>query len=114
MQRRRRKKSVARAAHAPSRASFGALAESSDNRWRSRGRDRQPAGRVRSSEKRTRAIHISIRDQELVLKDGRRKLRSYSISSSRFGLGTKEGSMKTPLGKFRVSEKIGDGAAPGT
>ena len=61
-----------------------------------------------------RKIDISIRDQKLVLKEGRKKLKSYPISSSRFGLGTKEGSMKTPLGKFRVSEKIGHGAAPGT
>src|SRR4051794_6478103 len=62
----------------------------------------------------TRRIDISIRDQQLVLKDGRKKLRTYPISSSRFGLGTREGSMKTPLGKFLVSDKIGHGAAPGT
>lgn len=61
-----------------------------------------------------RKIDISIRDQRLTLKEGRKKLRSYEISSSRFGLGTKEGSLKTPLGKFRVSEKIGHGAEPGT
>jgi L,D-transpeptidase YbiS len=61
-----------------------------------------------------RKIDISIRDQRLTVKEGRKKLRSYLISSSRFGLGTKEGSMKTPLGKFRISDKIGDGAAPGT
>src|SRR4051812_46813566 len=59
-------------------------------------------------------IDISIRDQRLTLKQGRKKLKSYPISSSRFGLGTKEGSMKTPLGKFRVSEKIGHGAPLGT
>src|SRR3954471_24134464 len=62
----------------------------------------------------TRRSDISIRDQELVLKEGRKKMRTYPISSSRFGLGTREGSMKTPLGKFLVSDKIGHGAAPGT
>jgi L,D-transpeptidase YbiS len=41
-------------------------------------------------------------------------LRAYPISSSRFGLGTKEGSMETPLGKFRIAEKIGEGAPAGT
>ena len=59
-------------------------------------------------------IDVSIRDQRLsVIRDGE-ELRSYPISSSRFGLGTEEGSMKTPLGKFRIAEKIGDGAAAGT
>jgi len=41
-------------------------------------------------------IEISIRDQSLVLRRGGRKVRSYQISSSRFGLGTEEGSRKTP------------------
>jgi len=41
-------------------------------------------------------------------------VRSYQISSSRFGLGTEEGSRKTPLGRFRIAEKIGDGMPAGT
>ncbi len=61
-----------------------------------------------------RKIDISIREQMLRLKEGRKTLRAYPISSSRFGLGTKEGSHKTPLGKFRISEKIGAGAKSGT
>jgi lipoprotein-anchoring transpeptidase ErfK/SrfK len=61
-----------------------------------------------------RKIDISIRDQSLALKEGRKTLRRYPISSSRFGLGTKEGSNKTPLGKFRIAEKIGAGEAAGT
>jgi lipoprotein-anchoring transpeptidase ErfK/SrfK len=52
-------------------------------------------------------IDISIRDQMLTVKRGDETLRSYSISSSRFGLGTEEGSMKTPTGHFRIAEKIG-------
>jgi L,D-transpeptidase YbiS len=59
-------------------------------------------------------IDISIREQLLRLKRGDETLRTYPISSSRFGLGSEEGSMKTPLGKFRVAEKIGHGASPGT
>lgn len=59
-------------------------------------------------------IEISIRDQRLGLKKGDRVVRSYPISSSRFGLGTENGSFKTPLGHFRIVEKIGHGAEPGT
>jgi lipoprotein-anchoring transpeptidase ErfK/SrfK len=36
-------------------------------------------------------------------------LRSYPVSTSRFGLGTEPGSLKTPLGRLRVSEKFGAG-----
>jgi lipoprotein-anchoring transpeptidase ErfK/SrfK len=59
-------------------------------------------------------IHISVRTQQLTLKNGRKKLGAYPISTSRFGLGTEEGSMKTPTGRFRVAEKIGDGMPVGT
>jgi lipoprotein-anchoring transpeptidase ErfK/SrfK len=59
-------------------------------------------------------IHISVREQRLTLKSGRKKLGTYPISTSRFGLGTEEGSMKTPTGRFRIAEKIGDGMPLGT
>lgn len=59
-------------------------------------------------------IHISVREQRLTLKSGQKKLGVYPISTSRFGLGTEEGSMKTPTGRFRVAEKIGDGMPVGT
>jgi L,D-transpeptidase YbiS len=59
-------------------------------------------------------IRISVRRQQLVLKSGRKKLAEYPVSTSRFGLGSKEGSFKTPAGKFRIAEKIGDGMAAGT
>src|SRR6266567_4647171 len=52
-------------------------------------------------------IHISIRDQRLTLKRGDTPIRSYPVSTSQFGIGTEEGSMKTPTGRFRVAEKIG-------
>src|SRR6266446_8042156 len=54
-------------------------------------------------------VHISIRDQRLTLKEGEMLIRTYPVSTSRFGIGTEEGSMKTPIGRFRVAEKIGDG-----
>ena len=59
-------------------------------------------------------IRISVRRQQLVLKSGRKKLAEYPVSTSRFGLGSKEGSFKTPTGKFRIAEKIGDGMPAGT
>ena len=59
-------------------------------------------------------IRISVRKQQLVLKSGRKKLAEYPISTSRFGLGLKEGSFKTPTGKFQISDKIGDGMPAGT
>jgi lipoprotein-anchoring transpeptidase ErfK/SrfK len=59
-------------------------------------------------------IQISVRDQSLTLRNGRKKVAVYPVSASRFGLGSEEGSFKTPIGKFRVAEKIGEGAAPGT
>jgi L,D-transpeptidase YbiS len=59
-------------------------------------------------------IHISVRQQRLALKSGRKTMGTYQVSTSRFGLGTEEGSMKTPTGRFRVAEKIGDGMPVGT
>lgn len=59
-------------------------------------------------------IDISIGKQQLTLTRDGRKVRSFPISSSRFGIGTEEGSNKTPLGNFRIAEKIGHGAEPGT
>jgi len=59
-------------------------------------------------------IQISVRDQRLTLKSGRKKIAAYPVSTSQFGLGSKEGSFKTPTGKFRIAEKIGDGMPAGT
>jgi len=59
-------------------------------------------------------IHISISGQTLTLKDGDTAVRSYPVSTSRFGIGTETGSMKTPTGRFRVAEKIGGDTPSGT
>ncbi|MDQ2919065.1 MAG: L,D-transpeptidase [Verrucomicrobiota bacterium] len=56
-----------------------------------------------------KSISISIPKQQLNLKNGRATVRTFLISSSRFGVGSKEGSLKTPVGKFRIAEKIGAG-----
>lgn len=59
-------------------------------------------------------IRISVRDQRLDLISGEVVLSSYPVSTSRFGLGSEEGSMKTPLGRFRIAEKIGAEVPCGT
>lgn len=59
-------------------------------------------------------IDISTRAQRLTLKRGEETLRSYPVSTSRFGVGVEQGSLKTPLGRFRVAEKIGHALPSGT
>jgi lipoprotein-anchoring transpeptidase ErfK/SrfK len=59
-------------------------------------------------------IHISVRDQQLTVKEGETPIRTYPVSTSRFGIGTEQGSMKTPIGRFRVAEKIGGDMPAGT
>ena len=61
-----------------------------------------------------KTIHVSIGDQRLTLNDGERPIRTYLVSTSRFGVGTEEGSLKTPTGRFRVAQKIGGGLPSGT
>lgn len=61
-----------------------------------------------------RSIQVSVGRQELRLKKGARTLRRFPVSTSRFGLGRETGSHKTPLGKFRISDKIGHDAPAGT
>ncbi len=59
-------------------------------------------------------IHVSIRDQRLTLKEDETPIRTYPVSTSRFGVGTEQGSMKTPTGRFSVTEKIGGDTPSGT
>ena len=60
------------------------------------------------------SIHISIRDQQLTVKEDEMPIRTYPVSTSRFGIGTEQGSQKTPTGRFRVAEKIGGDTPAGT
>ncbi len=57
-------------------------------------------------------VHVPSQTLDLLAEDGA-LLRRYAISTSRFGLGAEAGSNRTPLGRFRVEEKHGDGAEPG-
>ncbi len=59
-------------------------------------------------------ILVSISKQRLYLIKGERLVKVYVISTSKYGIGSKEGSNKTPLGTHRICEKIGEGAKIGT
>ena len=61
-----------------------------------------------------KSIHVSIQDQRLIVREDEREIRTYPVSTSRFGIGTEEGSFKTPTGRFRVAEKIGSDTPHGT
>lgn len=62
----------------------------------------------------TRRIEVSVTEQRLRLLEGEEEVASFPVSTSKFGLGTEEGSNHTPLGKFVVERKIGDDAEQGT
>ncbi len=58
-------------------------------------------------------VLVSVRDQKMLLvKDGR-PVKSYPVSTSKYGLGDRPGSKRTPLGTMEVARKIGSGAPPG-
>ena len=58
-------------------------------------------------------IEIDVPSQTLSLRDGKRLLKSYSISTARKGLGEKNGSLQTPRGRHIVRARIGAGLPQG-
>lgn len=56
-------------------------------------------------------IHVSVAEQTLHLLLNGERVKSWPVSTSKFGLGTEPGSFRTPCGRFRVAEKHGDGLA---
>lgn len=60
-----------------------------------------------------RRIEVSVAQQLLRLFEGDQLVGEWPVSTSKFGEGFEEGSYKTPLGKFRVSEEFGDEAPVG-
>jgi hypothetical protein len=58
-------------------------------------------------------VIISVKDQKLMLMGNGARLATYSISTSKFGIGDDWGHMTTPLGFLQVAEKIGDHAPVG-
>lgn len=56
-------------------------------------------------------LEVSVAGQIMMLIDSSGELvKVWPISTSRFGLGSEAGSNHTPLGRFRIARKIGDGA----
>lgn len=55
-------------------------------------------------------IDIIIREQTLYLFKGDSVVAQYPVSTSKYGIGSKAGSNKTPLGAHRVSQKFGKNA----
>lgn len=61
-----------------------------------------------------KTLHVSVPDQEVRLyKDGQLQL-SLPVSTSKFGIGSEEGSNCTPLGTFQICEKYGASSPEGT
>lgn len=56
---------------------------------------------------------VSVRDQKMAVMRNGRVVKTYPISTSKFGLGDKKGSCRTPLGAHRIASKIGTGQPKG-
>lgn len=59
-------------------------------------------------------IRVDVGAQTLRVTRGRKVLAEFPVSTSKFGLGSEEGSHRTPTGRFVVREKIGAGEPPWT
>ncbi len=59
-------------------------------------------------------LQVSIDDQTLRLLNADGLLRQFIISTAAKGVGFKEGSYRTPTGRFQIAEKIGQGEPMGT
>jgi lipoprotein-anchoring transpeptidase ErfK/SrfK len=57
---------------------------------------------------------VSVRDQRMLLVRDGKPVKSYKVSTSKFGIGDRPGSNCTPLGRMEVSRKIGDKVPAGT
>lgn len=69
-------------------------------------------GGVRPEDDRNKMI-VSVRDQRMLLVRDGQPVKSYRISTSKFGLGSEPGSYRTPIGRMKISRKIGDRAPVG-
>jgi lipoprotein-anchoring transpeptidase ErfK/SrfK len=57
---------------------------------------------------------VSVKDQKMLLVRDGTPVKSYDISTSKFGIGDRPGSNCTPLGRLKVAKKIGDNAPIGS
>lgn len=61
-----------------------------------------------------RYIIIDLSEQRLYFYYGRRLVRSFTVSTSKYGAGNRAGSGRTPLGRHAIAHKIGYEAKPWT
>jgi lipoprotein-anchoring transpeptidase ErfK/SrfK len=66
-----------------------------------------------SAPDRTSQMVVSVRDQKMLLVKDNKPIKAYPISTSKFGLGSQNGSNRTPLGNHVIAKKIGGGAPKG-
>lgn len=53
-------------------------------------------------------VLVSVRDQKMLLVRDGKPVKTYRVSTSKFGIGDRPGSNCTPLGRLEVAKKIGD------
>ena len=70
--------------------------------------------RISSMKKPNYNIVINISQQKLYLVFNSKTIKKYKISTSKFGIGNKNGSNKTPTGLHSISSKIGQNASYGS
>ncbi|MEK7950563.1 L,D-transpeptidase [Luteolibacter soli] len=56
---------------------------------------------------------VSVTDQRLLLVHDGKPVKSYKVSTSKFGIGSERNSNRTPLGRMEIARKIGEGAPTG-
>lgn len=59
-------------------------------------------------------VIVSVKDQRMLVIHAGVAVKSYPVSTSKFGTGDRRGSHCTPIGKMEVARKIGRGSAAGT
>jgi len=60
------------------------------------------------------SLRVLVAAQQVELRRGAEVVWQAPASTSALGLGTAEGSGRTPLGRFHIVEKIGEGEPPGS
>ena len=65
----------------------------------------------------TKDVHhvmlVSVEDQKLALYRKGKRVATYPVSTSKFGIGDRPGSNRTPIGEMEVARKIGGGQPQG-
>lgn len=63
--------------------------------------------------KKRNSVIISVQDQQMLLVNKGKPVKTYPVSTSKFGIGNRRGSRCTPLGRMEIAKKIGGGAPSG-